>query len=359
MGTGLATFAAVAALLSVSTPQHQLTAGPVLAGERVVWGEQVDGVSALRIAGTAAPVWQSTPQWFNGPLAASTGLIAFTRSFPGCATQSGVACPVESQAVSGPQGRSLRSVAPAERCTTGGRGRRLAVSGSYVAYLGISCVSVSSSVLVSKQGRTVYRHAASCCDVSLAWPYLAFRSDVEVDLVDLRTRRLVSTTGTPTGEQIAAFDVQHDGTLAVVVGRNTTGRDLLAWRSPGGVLKRTSVAVVVPPTSAAVCFVGGRLVFVSPRSGSRTALVSMDLRRRTRTIAGFGGSVEQVGGIDASLHTVTWSSRLITGTRTDCPPPGELRPCRLLKSGVETVWAAGLYAGAPRVVARWSFADSA
>ena len=162
----------------------------------------------------------------------------------------------------------------------------------------------------------------------------------------------------PTGEQIAGFDVQHDGTLAVLLGRNTTGRDLLAWRALGGVLKRSSVAVAVPPTSAAVRFVGGRLVFVSPRSGSRTVLVSMDLDRHVRTIAAFGGSVEQVGGIDASLQTVTWSSRLITATRTDCPPPGELRPCRLLKSGVETVWAAGLSAGAPRVVASWPFADA-
>jgi hypothetical protein len=356
MGPGLATFAALAALLGVGAPQHQLTAGPVLAGERVVWGEQEDGVSALRIAGVASPVWESRPQWFNGPLAASASLIAFTRSFPGCATQSGVACPVETQAVSGPQGRSLRPVAPAERCTTGGRGRRVAVSGSYVAYLGISCASVTSSVLVRKQGQAVYRHAASCCDVALAWPYLAFRSDVLVDLIDLRTNRLVSTTAS--GEQIAGFDVEADGALAILLGRNTTGRDVLAWRALGGVLKRTPVAVAVPPTSAAVRFIGGRFVFVTPRPASRSELISMDLRGRRRNIAGFGGAVEQVGGFDASLHTVTWSSRLITATRTDCPPPGELRPCRLLKSGVETVWAAGLSAGAPRVVARWAFADA-
>jgi len=76
------------------------------------------------------------------------------------------------------------------------------------------------------------------------------------------------------------------------------------------------------------------------------------------TLARFKRPVEQAGGIDATQTSVTWASRRITSTRTDCPPPGQGRPCVLLKSGVETVWVAGLASGPARVVARWAFTDS-
>src|SRR5205823_519124 len=98
----------LASLLAVgvfhgATPQpRQLIAGPVFAGDRVIWGEQRDQLNVLRAAGDATPLWQSASSWLSGPLAGSDSLVAFSRSFDGCAGQPGVVCPVETQPVAGP-----------------------------------------------------------------------------------------------------------------------------------------------------------------------------------------------------------------------------------------------------------------
>ena len=355
----LASFLAAATLAGVTQPR-QLVAGPVLAGDRVVWGEQRDGLNVLTAAHDATPLWQSGSSWFSGPLAGSGSLVAFSRSYTGCGGQPGVVCPVETQAVAGPPRGSLRPLAAAERCSAGGSGRRLAVSGSRVAYFALSCASSSYTVSVSERGRIVFRHAASCCDVSLAGSYLAFKSGGVVDVFDLRTRRLVSRTGPPPSEPIAAFDVQADGKLAVVLGPTADRRAALAWRAPGAsALHRLQLRVAVPFAGPAVRLASDRVVVVSPGTEPTSELVSADLLGRVRTLARFSRSVEQAGGIDASEQSVTWASRRITSTRVDCPPPGQYRPCRLLKSGVETVWVAGLASGAPRAVARWAFGDAA
>jgi hypothetical protein len=354
----LAPLLAVSALTGVTPQPRQLVAGPVLAGDRVVWGEQRDQLSVLRTARAATSLWQSASSWFSGPLAASGSLVAFSRSFNGCAPQSGVTCPVETQAVAGPPRGSLRPLAAAERCSTGGSGRRLSVSGTRVAYLGLTCTSSSYTVSVSESGRSVFRHPASCCDVALAGRYLAFKSGDSVDEFDLRTNRLVSRTAPLPNASIAAFDVQPDGKLAVVFGPRADRTGALAWRTPATrTLHRLQLPVVLPLAGPAVRLVGNHITVVSPGAGSTSDLVSSDLSGRVRTLARFTKSIEQVGGIDANETSVTWASRRSTRSRVDCPPPGQGRPCRLLKSGVETVWVAS-GSGAPRVVERWSFRDA-
>lgn len=355
----LASFLAAAALAGATPQPTRLVAGPVLAGDRVVWGEQAGGLNTLRAAHEGTPLWQSGSSWFSGPLAGSTSLIAFSRSYDGCPGQPGVACPIETQAIAGPPRGSLRPLAPAERCSAGSNGRRLTASGRRVAYLALSCTSSSSTVLVSERGRVVFRHGASCCDVSLAGNYLAFKSGDSVDVFDLRTNRLVSRTSPPPREPIAAFDVQADGKLAVVLRPTAGGSAALAWRAPVvGALHRLPLNVVLPFAGPAVRLVADHIVVVSLGSGSTSKLVSADLLGRVRTLARFARPVEQAGGIDATQNGVTWASSRITSTRTDCPPPGQGRPCILLKSGVETMWVADLTAGPAHVVARWAFTDS-
>jgi hypothetical protein len=355
----LASFLAAATLAGATPQPTRLVAGPVLAGDRVVWGEQGNGLNTLRAAQEATPLWQSGSSWFGGPLAGSANLVAFSRSYDGCPGQPGVACPIETQAIAGPPRGSLRPLAPAERCSAGGAGRRLAVSGERVAYLALTCTSSSSTVLVRERGRVVLRHAASCCDVSLAGRYLAFKSGNAVDLFDLRTSRLVSRTTAPPSEPIGEFDVQADGKLAVVLGPAAGGSAVLAWRTPAaGALHRLPLPVVLPFAGPAVRLVADHIVVVSLGSGSTPELVSADLLGRVHTLARFARPVEQAGGIDATQNSVTWASRRITSTRANCPPPGQGRPCILLKSGVETVWVAGLTSGPARVAARWVFTDS-
>jgi hypothetical protein len=99
--------------------------------------------------------------------------------------------------------------------------------------------------------------------------------------------------------------------------------------------------------------VGDHIVFETA-----TQLAVADLRGRVRVLARFSASVEQAGEIDAAGGHVTWASRHITSTRVDCPPAGQGRPCRLLKSGTETIWLADLPSGPPRPIARWTFADA-
>src|SRR3954451_19690025 len=95
----LASLLSAGALIAATPQPRQLVAGPVFAGDRVVWGEERDQLNVLRAARDTTPLWQSASSWFSGPLAASGSLVAFSRSFNGCATQPGVACPIETQAV--------------------------------------------------------------------------------------------------------------------------------------------------------------------------------------------------------------------------------------------------------------------
>jgi hypothetical protein len=86
--------------------------------------------------------------------------------------------------------------------------------------------------------------------------------------------------------------------------------------------------------------------------------VLADLTGRVKVLARFSGPVEQSGAIDATSNRVTWASRQITSSRVDCPPSGQGRPCRLLKSGIETIWLANLTTRTPRPIARWAFTDA-
>jgi hypothetical protein len=362
----LASLVAAGTLAGPAPQPRVLVAGPALAGDRVVWGEQRDRLTVLRTWPSASPLWQSASSWFSGPLGGSQTLVAFSRSYDGCPGQPGVACPVETQAMAGPPGGSLRPLAPTERCSAGGANRRLSVSGSLVAFFALDCRSSAGMVSVRDGARTVFRHQAACCDVSLAGSRVAWRSGGSVDVFDLRARRIAYRTKAPLLEPIAAFDVQADGKLAVVLGQAPDGRASLAWRAPGTAgLQRLRLRIVMPAQGPAVRLVGDRIVTVAagPGPGSTSELVVADLHGHVRTLARFAApgrqtGVEQAGAIDANASRVTWASRRITSRREDCPPPGQGRPCRLLASGTETIWVAGLTSGAPHPVARWAFTDS-
>ena len=129
---------------------------------------------------------------------------------------------------------------------------------------------------------------------------------------------------------------------------------MLAWRTPSAdALHRLPFRVEWPLAGPAVRFAADHMVI-----DTRGELISTDLSGHVHTLARFKRPVEQAGGIDTTQDGVTWASRRITSTRSDCPPPGQGRPCILLKSGIETVLVAGLTSGAARVAARWAFTDS-
>jgi len=215
-------------------------------------------------------------------------------------------------------------------------------------------------MIVRDSSRLLYeRHGVSCCDVSLAGSYLAWRSESAVDVLDLRTHRLAYRAAAPPGEPIAAFDVQADGKLALLLGPTRDGRITLAWRTIGAtILHRLRLRVALPPAGPALRLIGDRIVTDVAEAGGATELVLTDLAGRVNVLARFTGTVEQSGAIDATAQRVAWATRQITGSRVDCPPPGQGRPCRLLKSGIETIWLANLAARKPRAIARWDFTDA-
>ena len=341
-------------------PPRLLVAGPALAGERVVWGEQQDTLTVLRAWPDSSPLWQSATSWFAGPLAGAATLVAFSRSYDGCPGRPGVACPVETQTLAGPPRGSLRPVGAPERCVAGGPSRRLAVSGGLVALLELRCDGTGETVIVRDGSRVLFeRHGVTCCDVSLGGSYLAWRSGSAVDVLDLRTQRLAYRAEAPPGEPIAAFDVQADGKLALLLGPTGDGRVTLAWRTLGtATLHRLKLRVALPLAGPALRLIGDRVVTEAAGAGGATELVLADLTGRVNVLARFAAPVEQRGAIDATSDRVTWASRRITSSRVDCPPSGQGRPCRLLKSGIETIWLANLAARTPRPIARWTFTDA-
>jgi hypothetical protein len=357
----LASLLTASALLTTpSPPPRLLVAGPALAGDRVVWGEQQDTLNVLRAWPDSSPLWQSATSWFAGPLAGAATLVAFSRSYDGCPGRPGVACPVETQTLAGPPRGSLRALGAPERCVAGGPSRRLAVSGGLVAVLELRCDGTGETVIVRDGSRVLFaRHGVSCCDVSLGGSYLAWRSGSAVDVLDLRTHRLAYRAEAPPAEPIAAFDVQGDGKLALLLGPTGDGRVTLAWRTLGmATLHRLKLRVALSQAGPALRLIGDRVVTEAAETGGATELVLTDLTGRVNVLARFAAPVEQRGAIDATSNRVTWASRRITSSRVDCPPPGQGRPCRLLKSGIETIWLTNLTAPAPRAVARWAFTDA-
>jgi len=348
-----------AALLAAPSPPRLLVAGPTLAGDRVVWAEQQDTRSVLHAWPDASPLWRSATSWFAGPLAGSATVIAFARSYNGCPSQPGVACPVETQTLAGPPRGSLRPLGPAERCVAGGPSRRLAVSGNLVAWLALGCDSRGEKALVRNRTRAVFeRQGVSCCDVALAGSYFAWRSGGGVDVLDLRKHRLAYRAAPP-GEPIAAFDVQADGKLALLLGPAANGFATLAWRTPAAAaLHRLTLRVGLSPASPELRLIGNHIIAEIAQAGAAIALVAIDLSGHVHVLARFAAPVEQIGAIDATADRVTWASRRITGSRVDCPPPGQGRPCRLLKSGIETIWLTKPTGATPHPIARWAFTNA-
>jgi hypothetical protein len=357
---------AVAVLLGVATPtppSRTLVAGPALAGDRVLWGEQRGQTNAVIGAGSGAPLWQSRSAWLAGPLAGSRSTVAFAANSNGC-SGANTACPVETTFFARRPRHGWIAITSPVRCASAAAGRTLAVSGPLVATVTPNCDSApKATLLVRRDGRVVFRRAGvECCDVALAGPTLAWRSGGAVDVFDLATRSLRFRAAPPAGAPIAAIDVQADGKLAMLVDRQPDGHATLAWRSAAApTLHPLQVAAVLPGNQPRLRLIGDRLVLETAPHATptdnvpRSALVVSDLAGRTRVLARFSSRLEQVGSFDATTHTITWASRRITRTRLDCPPPRQ--GCMVRKTGTLTIWQADIVGGTPQAVASWAFTD--
>jgi hypothetical protein len=359
----------IAVLLGVArSPSRTLVAGPVLAGDRVVWGEQRGQTNVLIGAGGGAPLWQSDSVWLAGPLAASPSTVAFATSSNGCAGAN-TACPVKTTFFAERLGRGWIPITPPVRCVSTAAGRTVAVSGSLVATVTPACGSATmGTLLVREAGRVVFRRSGvGCCEVALAGQTLAWRrgGGGGVDVFDLGTRRLRFTTAPPKGEPIVAFDVQADGKLAMLIGHQPDGHTRVVWRSVAdATLHRLPLPAVLPAHQPSLRLIGDRLLLETapPATPSdnlaSSALVVSDLAGRAHVLARFSSRLEQLGSFDATARAITWASRRITRTRLDCPPNAQGAACLIRKTGVLTIWQADTTGGPAHAVARWTFKDA-
>jgi hypothetical protein len=366
MNAAVAALAATV-LLGVTSPSPSptLVAGPVLVGDRVVWGELRGQTSVLIRAGDRTPFWHSASGWLAGPLAGSPSTISFATSSIPC-SGANTACPVETTILAGRRGTGFIPITRPLRCVSARAGRTIAVFGSLVATVTPSCESATSSVTVRDGRREIFRRGGvDCCQVALAGQTLAWSSGGAVYVFDLATRSLRFRAAPPAGELITAFDVQADGKLAMLVGQQPDGHTTVTWRSATEpTLHRLPLPAVLATHQPSLRLIGDRLVLETAPPASptnslrRTELVVSDLSGHARVLARFSNRLEQVGGFDATARAVTWASRRITRTRLDCPPPGQQRPCLLRKTGILTIWDATIHGGRPDAVARWSFTDA-
>src|SRR5438045_4484033 len=141
--------AAALVLAGPADGSRVLWQGPLFAGDAVLWGEQSDTTPSLHLwsarTGERVVFAGDTLDLGRTP-AASARLVAFGRSYPGCAPQPGVACPQERDALVGPPGGSLRPLEPPTKCFSAADA--LAVDGGVAAYLHADCARGRTEVVV-------------------------------------------------------------------------------------------------------------------------------------------------------------------------------------------------------------------
>jgi hypothetical protein len=344
MRTALLPLAAVLAVAggapAQTEPTRLLITGPVLAGNGIAWSEVDGGASVLRLwrpgKGTAA-VFRSETTSVGRGLVASGSLLAFERSYPGCAPRPGVVCPTMTDFALGPRTGPFRPISPAHKCAFPFSEPGLDLGSTFVAYDALDCdrdrVRTILQTTSTPPKRAVLRDVAlrdACCaGLRVAGRFIAWSTDWNgrVTVVDRdRDRAVLSVrVGDGISAKPISFDVQRDGTLAVIA--NGT----LLWVSP----ESPRPHVLANSVSGSVRISGGRIAYT--RGG---AAVVADLRGRARTVARFRPPARLHRAFDFDGTRLAFASDLVTRRWVDCPPPGQGRPCVQREEGRTTIWLA-------------------
>src|SRR5437867_3792662 len=157
-----ATFLAATALVTglgwtqSAAQSRVLWQGPVLAGGNVVWGEETNGTGSIHrwTRHGDQVLYSSDSLALTRPLAASDRMLAFGRTYPGCAPQPNQICPqVEDAVVGPPRGPFKRLVAP-RKCSMPTLGNTIALDGRVAAYVDLDCSRQRLRVLVRDVGHS-------------------------------------------------------------------------------------------------------------------------------------------------------------------------------------------------------------
>jgi hypothetical protein len=374
MGIGATFVAATLLLAGLGADQSRvLWQGPTLAGDAVVWGEAAGATGSLhqwmQRRGERV-LYRSDSFALGRPLAASRTFLAFERTYPGCKPQPNFACPQAEDALVGPPQGPFRTLVRPRKCSVPTSGNTLALDGGIAAYLEIDCEGQRMRVVVRDVGHAgkplIVRDAAlssGCCrNVAIAGRFVAWIDRHDVVVYDRSARRLAyrARIGPEAGIDVdLGFDLQRDGKVAVsyrLIEFVRTSPTTIAWLSPSAPrlhrlrLRGNDTRVRIADDRIAV------ERFLSP---TRSVLVVATLAGLARPVAGFAPPLRLRGRFDFDGRQITWASDRVTSTRVDCPPPGQERPCVRLETGVTSIWIRAAKGGAPRLIARLRFGDTA
>jgi hypothetical protein len=359
MGSRIAVLPLAAALAVAageqSEPSRRLITGPVLAGDGVAWSEIDGAASVLRLwrpDKRTAVVFRSATISAGRGLVGSGSLLAFERSYPGCPPQPGIVCPTLTDVALGPRAGPFRPISPARKCAFPFSEPGLDVDSTFVAYDALDCdrdrvrTILQTTSMPPKRAvlRDVSLREACCAGLRLAGRFIAWSTNWNgrVTVVDRDSNRTVVSVqvGDGVSAKPIAFDVQADGTLAVIAG----GR--LFWASP----ESPQPHLIAKSVSGAVRIARARIAYA--RAG---AVVVSDLRGRARIAARFRRPARLHRALDFDGTRLVFASDLVTRRWVDCPPPGEGRPCFQREEGTTTIWLARAPRFALRKVARFAF----
>ncbi len=351
--------------------QRVLWQAPVLAGDRVAWGEEAGAKGSLRLwtrSRGERVVYSSDSLDLGRPLAASARLLAFQRSYPGCPPQPNFVCPQVQDALAGRPTGPFRTLVPRHTCFAS-TGRALAVDAGVASYLEPDCAHGRVRVVVrdfaGDRPPLVLRDAAAtgtcCSDVAIAGRFVAWNDRGRVVVYDRVARRrayraIVRAADAPGLE--LGFDLQPDGKLAVafrLIEVAEAGRTTVAWFSRS---EPRPHVLPIHGRNTLVRIAGNRIAFERFSSAKKSALAVTDLTGRVQTVARFAPPLRLRSGFDFDGRQIVWAQDRITATREDCPPPGQGRPCVLLESGVTKIWLRATPAGPARLVERLPFTDT-
>jgi hypothetical protein len=361
VGSWIAASAVAAALAfagaAPAAPESRLLlAGPVLAGDGVAWSENDGAASILRLWRSgrgAAIVFRSETTTAGRGLVASGPLLAFERSYPGCPPQPGVACPSLTDLALGPRTGPFRPFTAAKKCIFPFAEPGLDVESSTLVYNELDCERDHVKTIVRRTSsparptvvRDVALRDACCAGLRLAGRFVAWSTgwNARVDVVDRDRGRTVLSVRVGNGvtAKPISFDVQADGTLAVIAGGRLFWLSLesprphvIATRVPGGVVRIAGDRVAYMRAGAVV---------VSDLRGTKTIVTRVHTPARLHQALDFDGK------------RLVFASDVVTRRWTDCPPPGQGRPCIRRESGTTTISLARSPRFALRKVATFTF----
>lgn len=349
------------------------TAGPVLHGDAVAWGEggiggRDEGASIKVLVGSPnsparllheQPLSKGQPEWWFGDFAASPDGIALVRAWIDCEPPPYDQCVDGTDVAVGASNEAFRLLPRhVKGCEYVPASHHVDVDGSRIVFSEAFCRPGCGScpriaiddVTDSKPPRVVVPRPKAVDDVRIAGNFIAARSVSWewVAVFDLRSGKQVYEVRSPA---YAAIDLQADGKLVAVWRRRPEGTTA-AWFSPAEPWKHTIPIspVLVHPyethvTRIAVRLANDHVAFERQVTPEKSELVVADLNGKVvQRVADFDKKRARVADFDFDGKRLTWATQEVVKVTKECHRISEAghMACFERYAGPKTIYLARL-----------------